>query len=533
MSSPSQPIAAIDIGTNSVHLLIAKRNEDGHIRILDTDKAVLRLGEDLDADNMLVPAAFDKTIKALKQMQAIASSYQPVYRVVATHATRSARNHRDFFQKIYDESGIHVSLIDGEEEARLVSLGMQEGLALKGKTFLGVDIGGGSTEIIICQDHRVSLVRSLELGAVSLNKSFLKGRSIKKEHIKNLEHEVQLKLGPLCEHVSKLKFDCAVICSGAAKTLAQMHSQEFQEKKLDDANGYHLKVEEIKQLTNSLHKLRNPKQIKDRWHLDEDRAHIILAGSSILNQISKLFAVDEWIISGYGLREGLVLDTIARLHGPQTKGFDDIRWKNILALGKKYEINQDYAKQVSKLALEIFDQLGKIRPSYTKEASGVQISDRGILKAAAWLHECGKSISYSKYHKHSLYLIANSRLMGFSQKERQMIGLVARFHRKGKANLKHYDCRELSGKNCKRINFLASILRIAAAANRTRQGHITSIELHQIDRSLEFVFQTGSQHAPEVDLYKICKEKKFFEETIDHTVLLKTEYKENVELQKT
>ena len=117
--------------------------------------------------------------------------------------------------------------------------------------------------------------------------------------------------------------------------------------------------------------------------------------------------------------------------------------------------------------------------------------------------------------------------MGFSQKERQMIGLVARFHRKGKANLKNYDCRELSGKDCKRINFLASILRIAAAANRTRQGCITNIELHQSEEGLEFIFITDSKHAPEVDLYKISKEKKFFEEVIEHPLVLKTEYKDN------
>ena len=108
-----------------------------------------------------------------------------------------------------------------------------------------------------------------------------------------------------------------------------------------------------------------------------------------------------------------------------------------------------------------------------------------------------------------------------------MIGLVARFHRKGKANLKNYDCRELNGKDCKRINFLASILRIAAAANRTRQGFITNIKLQPRGRGLEFIFLTGTKHAPEVDLYKISKEKKFFEEIIDHSVLLKTEYKEN------
>lgn len=532
MSSPrNEAIAAIDIGTNSVHLLIARSSEEGRINILDTDKMVLRLGEDLDEDQMLVPEAFEKTIKALKRMQAIASSYQPVFRVVATHATRAARNHREFFQKIYDESGIHISLIDGEEEARLVALGMQEGLALEGKTFLGVDIGGGSTEIIICHDRKVRFVRSLELGAITLNKRFLKGHPIKKEHINNLEHEVQLKLGPLREHLHDIKFDCAIICSGAAKTLAQMHALEFKEKKLDDVNGYHLKSSEIKQLTKSLQRLRKPKHIMTHWNLDEDRADIILAGSSILNLIGKLFDVEEWIVSSYGVREGLVIDTIERLYGPQSKGYDDVRWKNILSLGKKFSINSDYAKQVSKLALEIFDQLGEMTPSYVKkEPSGVQISDRGILHAAAWLHECGKFLSYPKYHKHSLYLIANSRLMGFSQKERKMIGLVARFHRKGKANPKHYDCRELSGKDCKRINFLASILRIAAAANRTRQGSITSIKLQQTTKGLEFIFQTSSEHVPEVDLYKISQEKKFFEEMSDRNICLKTEYKKDGEL---
>ena len=515
------PIAAIEIGTNSAQLIISTFNDQGELTILDSHKAVLRLGEALSEEKMLSDQAITNTIIALKHMQSIAASYSPIYRVVATHATRLARNHKEFFQSIYDETGLYLSLIAGEEEARLTSLGMQEGLPLENKTFLGVDIGGGSTEIVICKGDQISYVTSLDIGSVILNKKFLSHDKIKKPHLKSLETEISLRLSSLRDDIKSFNFDCAVISSGAAKTIASIHSQEFLDEKLEDPNGYHLKREDIEFLHHTLKKFRSPEAIKNHWELDADRAKIILAGSSILTLLTQLLNVNEWIVSSDGLREGLVLDTISRLHGPLIKGSQDVRWKNILNLGRKYNINNLYADKVTHLSLEIFDQIGQKTPDYVRNGIGVQISDRGILKAAAWLHECGKFIGFPKYHKHSLYLIANSRLMGFSEKERRLIGLVCRFHRKGKANQKNFDCSDLNSKECKRVNYLASILRVAAAANRSRQGLIKTIHLRWDSSKLDFIIETTKKVVPEVDFYKLSQEKKLLEELLETHIYLK------------
>ena len=511
-------VAAIEIGTNSAHLLVSKFNDEGDFSILDSHKVVLRLGEALSADRCLSEDAIERTIIALKHMQSIASTYDPIYRVVATHATRSARNHQNLFQRIYDQTGLYVSLIAGEEEARLASLGMQEGLPLDEKTFLGVDIGGGSTEIIICKGDQISYVSSLDIGAVTLNKQFLLNSKIKKSHIKSLETEISIKLSSIRDEVKDLSFDCAVISSGSAKAVASIHSQEFLEEKLEDPNGYHFKSSDLDFLYHYIKKLKSPSTIEKNWNLDKDRAQIILSGSAILSQLTQLLDVKEWIVSSYGLKEGLALDTVSRIHGPFIKGSKDVRWKNILNLGRKYNINADYADKVTNIALEIFDQIGDRMPGYIREGNGVQISDRGILKAAAWLHECGKFIGFTKYHKHSLYLIANSRLMGFSEKERRLIGLVSRYQRKGKASPKNFECKDLTVKECKRINFLASILRIAAATNRSRQGFIKTIKLDWSPSKLDFILESTKKDMPEIDYCKVIQEKKMLEDLLEISI---------------
>lgn len=512
-SSAIPPIAAIDIGTNSIHLIIAKIESDKNFEILDSHKDLVRLGDAIDKDRLISDEAIEKTVSAILHMREIATTYQPTYRVVATHATRSARNYKELFQKIYDATGIYVSLIDGVEEARLVSLGMLSGLPLSEKTFLGIDIGGGSTEIIICNKNQIKYVTSLEIGTVTLNKKFLKNEKLKKADLECLSNEIDLRLAPIrsCKNIS---FDCAVICSSAAKTLAQLQSAELSDTDLEDPNGYHLTSSEIHSKLKQIKKLGKPKKIKDVWDLDSHRAELLLAGTAILSKLSDFFTINEWIISTFGLREGLVLDTINRLQGTPLSGTEDIRWNNIQKLGQKYRVDENFATKVLKLALSLFDQLQPLAPIYIKKETGVQISDRGILKAAAWLHECGKFISFPKFHKNSYFLIAHSRLMGFSQKERQFIGLVARFHRKGKASRKSYYCSELYGNDIKRINYLASILRIASGANRSRQGNLENIKLEYVDNELKFMIKKLGNANPSVDLYKIDKEKSFLEEII-------------------
>ena len=187
-------IAAIDIGTNSAHLVIASIDEQEHLTILDTYKTILRLGDELSDSKQLSEDAINKTIVSIQQMKEIASSYNPIYRAVATYAARSARNYLQFINEIYKKTNIEVSIIDGIEEARLISLGMLSSLQLNDKNFLSLDIGGGSTEISICHNEKVKYITSLPLGCVTLSKRYLypKGNFIKSQSILSLEKKISI-----------------------------------------------------------------------------------------------------------------------------------------------------------------------------------------------------------------------------------------------------------------------------------------------------------------------------------------------------
>ena len=514
-------IAAIDIGTNSIHLVIAKTDQYGHMIQQDSDKEVVRLGEALDDSGNFTEEGIERAVNAIAHMKEIAMVHQPVFRVVATHATRVARNYLDLVGRVWQKTGLRISLIDGDEEARLVSLGMQWGLPLEDKTFLGVDIGGGSTEIVVCHKDQIYYVTSVELGAVTLNKKFLKGQTFDQVRIDKIAEEIDLKLSPLHPAFKNLRFDCAVICSGAAKTMAMMHAVDSGLEKPEDANGYHLSHQDISKLSNKVKKKKDPEKIRKYWDLESTRADIILAGSMILDSLTSLLNVKEWIVSSYGVREGLVHDTLQRLHKLPLEGFSNVRWNNILRLGERFQIDSDYAHSVTSMALSLYDQICPEQKNQKySETSGVQVSDRSMLKAAAWLHECGKFLSFTRFHKHSHYMIANSRLMGFSHRERRMIGLIARYHRKGRAGKKSYDCSDLTSDERAKINLLSGFLRIAAAANRSRQKAISTIRVERSGTGLKFVIEPSGPGKGRVEITKMTRDKALLEEQLGQGIQL-------------
>lgn len=515
-----QPIAAIDIGTNSVHLVIASLDDNDNLAILDSDKEVLRLGELLDQHGNFPQSAIEKTVSTIQNMKDISKSYNPRYRIIATHATRMAHNKNELFRSIYQKTGLHVSAVDGIEEARLVSIGMRYGLPLGQEAVLGLDIGGGSTEIIIFDQKQIYYATSLELGAVTLRKHHL---GYDPSNFRPLENEIASKLAPIYNECAKHSFAQAIVCSGSAKALANMQHRDETGENLIDSNGYILKTKNIKQLTKRVKSIANSKEVAKIWHLDLSRAELVLAGSSILSQISKTLNVKEWVVSSYGVREGLVVDTVKRLSHPQINitSPEDIRTKNILKLGERCNIDADQAGRVANLSLNIFDSLNLLSLEGFKVKSNSLLPDRDILFFASWLHECGKFINFTRYHRHSFYLIVNSKLMGFSQKERLQIGLVAQFQRKGKARKKHFEFSEFTEKELKRINLLASILRLAAAANRSRQGNIQSITISDQSEQLKFVVE-GSQPQPDnsVDLLRMKREKQALEKNLSRSILI-------------
>ena len=516
---PKKTITAIDIGTNSAHMVIAEMDHVGDMRILDSDKVTLRLGQALDEAGNLSEDALRRTVETLKHMQEISRPYGATTRAVATHATREAVNHRRLLAEIERASGIKVELIDGIEEARLVFLGMRYGLVLENIPCLGVDVGGGSTEIILACNDEIDYVSSFKLGAVTLTDRYFR-RGYTEAALRDLREHVRSRLAPLPEETRRFDFTKALASSGTAKALAFLHAKLVNGIDVSDPNGYVLPRAGLVRLTSDFARLLTPARIRETTGLDASRSEIILAGAVILEEVTRLLKVKEWVITSFGLREGLVADTFYRVHGPRSGDLPDIQWHSVLQFARRLQINEGHAKQVKRLALRLYDQLAPLlKPGDSEEERG---SDLKLLKAASYLREAGKFISAPGYHRHSQYLLSNSRLPGFTETERQLMGLIARFQRKGLPAADHPDCADVTANDLKRLRFLAGVLRLAAALDRTRQERVVDVEVEQRGSELSIVLVHDAGAPPDVELHKARLERAALEKSFDRPLRLVT-----------
>lgn len=501
---PKKTIAAIDIGTNSAHLVIAEMDHVGEMRVLDSDKVTLRLGQAINPDGNLSENGMDRTVAAISHMREIIRPYKATTRAVATYATREARNHKKLLQRLQHEAGVKVEIIDGIEEARLSFLGMRYGLILDDIACLGVDVGGGSTEIIIARDDKIDYVSSYKLGAVVLTEKYFNKSGYTKESLTYLREHVHSRLASLSTEARRSKFTKAVAASGTAKALAYFHSRLFNTGTINDPNGYVISRNDLLMMVTKLEQQLTPQKIKESTGIDAARAEIILAGAIILEEVTRQLKVNEWVITSFGLREGLVADTFYRTYGRKSKELPDIQWHSVLQFASRLQLNQAHAIQVKSLAVLIYEQLGR----FLRDRDGDDDSDHDenikLLKAAAYLREAGKFISQPQYHRHSQYILSNSRLPGFTESERMMLGLIARFQRKQLPN--QDNCEELSKRELQRLRHLSACLRLAASLDRTRQNRVTglNIELNKNGAKIQ-VFHDPTRR-PEVEIQKATLE---------------------------
>jgi exopolyphosphatase / guanosine-5'-triphosphate,3'-diphosphate pyrophosphatase len=514
------PVAAIDIGTNSIHLIVARMDRSGHLEILDTDKISVRLGQFLQPDGNMSAEGQKRALRTMIHMAKIAAAYGANVRAVATHSFREARNHQQLMDEIHDRTGIKIELIDGVEEARLVYLGMRYALPIENLQCLGMDIGGGSTELILARGEKIKFVTSVKLGAVTLTSKHFQGSTYSPAKIKKLHEYINLRLEPLGASVPKSSFKKAIASSGTAKALAGVHSRVFKKRVLHDENGYKLPVKDLKAIVGAMERLKTAKRIREVLGVDVSRADILLAGGAVMEEVSRIFGVKEWIITTFGLREGVIVDSFRRMAGNDAGRSRDIRWESVVALGEQWNIDTQQAKSVTDLALRVFDTLAKdLHP--VQGQSKDWLKDRDLLRVAAWLHECGKFISQSSYHKHSYYLLNNGRMMGFTQDERHMIALVALHHRKAAPKFDQGEMAGLHKPEFRRIEFLAGVLRLAVSLCRSRKGTIKDLSLRKRP-SPRLVLRVRDGADAQVELRQVEREQDALEKamswafTIDH-----------------
>jgi exopolyphosphatase/guanosine-5'-triphosphate,3'-diphosphate pyrophosphatase len=459
-------LAAIDIGTNSIRSIVVQAEKGGTFRLLDDEKATVRLGEGLYETGCLSPAAWERAIAALQRQKKIIDGYDVRgIEAVATSAVRRAANGREFIAAIEKETGIRVSVIGGEEEAELAALSAFNNFDLEGGKHLLVDIGGGSLELVTTVGRHVEEIYSLDLGAVYLTETFLKGEATATAaHDKLRRHIRKTFKSAFPEGRPQVG---AVIGSGGTITSIAAMVLAGRKEAYGSAHGYEVLRSDVVHLLAMLLR-KNSRELRAVPGLNPDRADIIVAGVTVIDELLEFCQANLLRVNERGIREGLILRGL-RKHGMLAEGGSPPSWReSVLGFAESCHFDRNHALQVARLSLEICRVLSRPYKLTEREAR--------LLEGAAILHDVGYFINYASHHKHSYHLIRHADLFGFTPRERELTAQIARYHRKSLPKKKHEQFMRLSPADRTMVSRLGGILRLADGLDRSRTGLVTIAE---------------------------------------------------------
>jgi exopolyphosphatase/guanosine-5'-triphosphate,3'-diphosphate pyrophosphatase len=469
-------LAAIDVGTNSIHMVVVKVQPTlPAFTIVARDKTTVRLGDrDRDTGNLTLEA-MGRAMAALRRCQDIAKSLNVEQVIaVATSAVREAPNGREFLKQVETELGLWINLISGPEEARRIYLGVLSGMEFNQQPHIIIDIGGGSTELILGDGQEPRTLSSTKVGAVRLTAEHITTDPISHVEFQTLQAYIrgmlERSVDELQAHLRPDEQPRLVGTSGTIETLATLHARDTQGMVPNPLNGYSFTLKDLKDIVNRLRKLTCDERAQLPGMSDR-RSEIILAGALILQEAMTLLGMDAIVICERSLREGVIVDWMLT-HGfieDRLRYQSSVRQRSVIKIAQKYRVNLSYSERIAEFALSLFDQSHGILHEWGEE-------ERELLWAAAILHNCGHHISHSSHHKHSYYLIRNGELLGFTETEVEAIANLARYHRKSPPKKKHESYRNLTSKKHRRmVDQLSALLRIAVALDRRQIGAIQQI----------------------------------------------------------
>lgn len=514
-----QIIAAIDIGTNSIHMVIVQIEPSlPSFTVIAKEKDTVRLGDRDTATGKLTTEAIERSLDTLKRCKELAMSLEANQIIaVATSATREAPNGEDFLRQIEAELGIVVNLISGKEEARRIYLGVLSGMDLNEQPHIIIDIGGGSTETILADIHEARVLNSTKVGAVRLAKEFVTSDPISDRELKVLRAYVRGMLErPVDEIWQNLQLNevpRAIGTSGTIETIAVIHAKETLGAVPDPLNGYEISYKDIEKIVKKLAKMSYKERLEVSGLIDK-RAEIIVPGAVILLEAMSMLKLDSISICERALREGMIVDWMLTrgLINSRLRYQNEVKQRNVIKIAQKYQVDLDYSRRVAQFALSIFDQLqGKLH--------SWNAAERELLWTAAILHNSGVYVSHSSHHKHSYYLIRNAELLGFTELELELIANIARYHRKSKPKKKHEPYSNIVHKqNRLMVRQLSAILRLAVALDRRNKGAIAKVDC-QYDRDRRSVclqlYPTEIGDRCTLELWNLSYKKEAFEEEFD------------------
>ncbi len=463
-------VAAIDIGTNSIHMAIVRVDPSlPAFDIISREKSTVRLGERDPETGNLTEAGMSRAIAALRRCYDLAISLQVDELIaVATSAVREAPNGRDFLRRVSRDVGINVNEIAGPEEARRIYLGVLSSMELDGKPHAIIDIGGGSTELILGDGREPLYLSSTKVGAVRLTTDFIPTNPVTEADYQALrayargmmERAVEELHGALATHPLADQLTL-VGTSGTAECLATIHAAATTGNVPSPLQGCELPLAALRDWVDRLRQMT----LEERSALpgmSDRRAEIIVAGAVILQEAMDLLGVDRLVVCERSLREGVIVDWMLQhqLIDDRLRFQSSVRERSALALAKKYQVNLTSAQHVAAIALTLFDQTQGLLHQWDE-------TTRELLWAAAVLHHCGHHVGHDAHHKHAYYLIRHGQLLGYTETEIEVIANLARYHRKSAPKKRHEGYQALAGKRYRQmVDELSPILRLAAALDR-------------------------------------------------------------------
>ncbi|VAW45132.1 Exopolyphosphatase [hydrothermal vent metagenome] len=443
--------AAIDLGSNSFHMIIA-RETHGQFQVIDKHKEMVRLRTGLDKDGNLTDKAFQAGIECLERFgQRLKAIPNKNIRAVGTNTLRNAKNSQTFLKQGKQALGHSIKIISGQEEARLIYLGVSHGLPTNDDQRLVMDIGGGSTEYIIGQHVENSHLTSTEMGCISITQAFFsKGEITESKMNKAIAHCRQI-LRPHRSKLNKQGWDIAIGASGSIKAIGKIIE-------LNDWNDSGITLKSMLKLNQKLIESNSIQNIKLEG-LKDERRPVFAGGLAILIATFIELNIEQMQVSVNALREGLILDSLGRIYA------EDIREISVKAMQKWMKVDTLQADHILNTAKVLHKQAKK-----TWELQSPDYDFKCLLKWAIMLHETGIAISYKRYQHHSAYLISQSDMAGFDQQEKQMLSALMLNHR-GKFDTSIYN--EIDESITQQLIYLTLILRLAVRIHRGRDFELT------------------------------------------------------------
>lgn len=511
-------LSAIDIGSNSIHQVVVETDREKPFRVLASAKEMVRLGRSAARDRRLSPAAMNRAIEALKRFRANAESHNArEILTTATSAVREADNRQEFIERVAKETGLHVELLSGIEEARMIALAVALRMPQSNDCrALAIDIGGGSTELPVTHNGEPTVLISLKLGSVRLTEQLGASDPPSEKTLRRLRAELRAVIAQRAPEIKAVGFD---ICYGTSGTIAALervalhrHLENPVAAKRLEAS---LSLKELRGLNEELARMPLPERARVAG-LNRARAEIIIAGGQLLEALMETLEVEQLTVCDWALREGVIIAHLAKrgatVSNAATKLERDPSLRGALSLAAHYRADLKHAHRVAYLAQQLFDDLRSLHILGGEH--------RRLLMAAAILHDIGYLVSHTEHNKHSAYLIDNSELTGFTDSEIAVIANVARYHRSSLPKSKHPYYAALPLETRAVVRKLAALLRIADALDRDHEGRVRSVHAELESKTMRLL--ATCTRPSETTLWRMEERADLFEQEFGRRVELVT-----------